>query len=194
LFSITQRQTNTTTNFILTDVSAYTERYNKFSVTEGTTFNVDSGEFLYRVYAQTSPSNLDPTLADELVEARNAKSEPNVAASDVFYTPSLMEKDLRYIVQFEEGDLTTQDDLLLTTQGSFATIDFITQSGDILLTQSGEILQGRIYDFYEVYNIGYKVSTNINRFINYIDTNKVNQVSISQKTYNPSITEKIYGN
>jgi len=98
------------------------------------------------------------------------------------------------IVQFEEGDLTTQDDLLLTTQGSFATIDFITQSGDILLTQSGEILQGRIYDFDEVYNIGYKVSTNINRFINYIDTNKVNQVSISQKTYNPSITEKIYGN
>jgi hypothetical protein len=98
------------------------------------------------------------------------------------------------IVQFEEGDLTTQDDLLLTTEGSFATIDFITQSGDILLTQNGDILQGRIYDLDEVYNFGYKVSTNINRFVNYIDTNKVKQVSISQKTYNPSIIEKIYGN
>ena len=31
-------------------------------------------------------------------------------------------------------------------------------------------------------------------YLEYIDTNKVNQVSISQKTYNPSITEKIYGN
>jgi hypothetical protein len=68
LFSITHRLTNTTTNFILTDISAYVDRYNKFSVTEGTTFSVDSGEFLYRVYAQTSPSNLDPNLADELVE------------------------------------------------------------------------------------------------------------------------------
>jgi hypothetical protein len=104
-----------------------------------------------------------------------------------------MEK-IYVISQFEEGDLITQDGFLLTTEGSFATIDLITQSGDFLLTQSGDILGGRIYDFDEVYNIGYKVSTNINRFINYIDTNKVNQVSISQKTYNPSITEKIYGN
>jgi hypothetical protein len=87
LFSITHRLTNTTTNFILTDISAYVDRYNKFSVTEGTTFSVDSGEFLYRVYAQTSPSNLDPNLADELVEQGILKVN-NIAASDVFYTPS----------------------------------------------------------------------------------------------------------
>jgi hypothetical protein len=68
LFSITQRQSNTTTNFILTDISAFTERYNKFNVTEGTTFDVDAGEFLYTVYAQTSTTNIDPNLADELVE------------------------------------------------------------------------------------------------------------------------------
>ena len=98
------------------------------------------------------------------------------------------------IVQFEEGDLTTQDDLLLTTQGSFATIDFITQSGDILLTQSGDILGGRIYDDTDVQNIGYRTLTNVDRFVNYIDNNKINQVSISSKLYNPSITEKIYGN
>ena len=87
MFSITHRLTNTTTNFILTDISAYVDRYNKFSVTEGTTFSVDSGEFLYRVYAQTSPSNLDPNLADELVEQGILKVN-NIAASDVFYTPS----------------------------------------------------------------------------------------------------------
>jgi hypothetical protein len=71
----------------LTDISAYVDRYNKFSVTEGTTFSVDSGEFLYRVYAQTSPSNLDPNLSDELVEQGILKVN-NIAASDVFYTPS----------------------------------------------------------------------------------------------------------
>ena len=87
LFSITHRLTNTTTNFILTDVSAYTERYNKFSVIEGTTFDVDSGEFLYRVYAQSSPTNLDPSLADELVEEGILKVNP-ISASDVFYTPN----------------------------------------------------------------------------------------------------------
>ena len=98
------------------------------------------------------------------------------------------------ISQFEEGDLITQDGLLITTQGSFATIDLITQSGDLLLTQSGDILQGRIYDSNDVYNLGYKTLTNIDRFVNYVDNNKINKVSISSKLYNPSITEKIYGN
>jgi hypothetical protein len=103
--------------------------------------------------------------------------------------------DKIYVIsQFEEGDLITQDGFLLTTEGSFATIDLITQSGDFLLTQSGDILGGRVYDDTDVQNIAYRTLTNVNRFINYIDTNKVNQVSISQKTYNPSITEKIYGN
>lgn len=87
LFSITQRQTNTTTNFIVADVSAYTDRYNKFSVTEGSTFEVYSGEFMYKVYAQTSPTNLDPSLADELVEEGILKVNP-ISASDVFYTPN----------------------------------------------------------------------------------------------------------
>lgn len=91
LFSITQRQTNNTTNFIATDVSAYTERYNKFSVTEGSTFSVDSGEFLYRVYAQTSPTNTDPDDADELVEQGLLKVNPLVTVKTQ-YTPTLNEK------------------------------------------------------------------------------------------------------
>ena len=87
LFSITNRQTNTTTNFIVADVSEYTDRYNKFNVTEGSTFEVYTGEYMYKVYAQTSPSNLDPSLADELVEEGILKVNP-LSASDVFYTPS----------------------------------------------------------------------------------------------------------
>ena len=91
LFSITQRQTNNTTNFIASDVSAYTERYNKFSVTEGTTFDVDSGEFMYRVYAQTSPTNTNPDDADELVEQGMLKVNP-IATVKTQYTPTLNKK------------------------------------------------------------------------------------------------------
>jgi len=91
LFSITQRQSNKTTNFILTDISAYKERYNKFNVTEGTTFVVDAGEFLYKVYAQTSNSNLDPSLANELVEEGLLKVN-EVPGAITTHIPNLIEK------------------------------------------------------------------------------------------------------
>jgi hypothetical protein len=90
LFSITQRQSNKTTNFILTDISAFTERYNKFNVTEGTTFLVDAGEFFYKIYAQTSPTNLNPSLANELVEEGLLKVDFEVERTE--YTVDLTEK------------------------------------------------------------------------------------------------------
>jgi len=91
LFSFTHRLTNTTTNKILTDSSSYTERYNKFSVTEGTTFTLDAGEYLYKVYAQTSPSNTNPALANELVEQGLLKVNI-VYSNPEEYTPTLTEK------------------------------------------------------------------------------------------------------
>lgn len=91
LFSFTHRLTNTITNKILTDSSSYTERYNKFSVTEGTTFTLDAGEYLYKVYAQTSPSNTDPALANELVEQGLLKVNI-VYSNPEEYTPTLTEK------------------------------------------------------------------------------------------------------
>jgi hypothetical protein len=87
LFSITHRLTNTTTNFIVADVSNYKERYNKFSVSEGTTFDVDTGEFLYRVFAQISTTNLNPDLANELVEQGILKVN-NLESPTVYYTPN----------------------------------------------------------------------------------------------------------
>jgi hypothetical protein len=68
LFNLTNRVTEVETNVILTDISAYTERYNKFAVVEGTTFTADAGEYEYKIYAQTSSVNLNPLLANELVE------------------------------------------------------------------------------------------------------------------------------
>lgn len=68
LFSFKNRVTELETNVLLTDISAYIDRYNKFAVTEGTTFDLDCGEYNYFVYAQTSAVNTNPLLADELVE------------------------------------------------------------------------------------------------------------------------------
>ena len=90
LFSLTNRTTNTEYNFILTDVSAYTERYNKFQFIEGTDADLYTGEYEYKVYAQTSDSNLDPSLADELVEQGILKC--NDSSTFNTYTPSLTEK------------------------------------------------------------------------------------------------------
>jgi hypothetical protein len=84
LFSLTHRLTNHTTDFIVADISQFKDRYNEFSVTEGTTFDVDSGEFMYKVYAQVSTTNLDPSLADELVEEGLLKVNPIVLV-DVYY-------------------------------------------------------------------------------------------------------------
>ena len=86
LFSVTHRQTMKEYNFLLTDVSAFKERYNKFSINENT-YNFFEGEYMYEVYAQTSSTNLDPTLANESVEEGILKVQL-VESEEVFYTPS----------------------------------------------------------------------------------------------------------
>jgi hypothetical protein len=68
LFSFKHRVTELETNKLLTDISAFKDRYNKFAVTEGSTFTLDCGEYNYFVYAQTSSVNTNPLLANELVE------------------------------------------------------------------------------------------------------------------------------
>jgi len=87
LFSFTHRLTYTKTNVLLTDISSYPERYNKFTVIEGTTFDIYSGEYDYKVYAQTSDTNTDPDSANELVEEGVLKVNES-EQPEVFYTPS----------------------------------------------------------------------------------------------------------
>lgn len=86
LFSVTHRQTMRVYNFILTDVSTFKERYNKFSIDE-TDYNFYEGEYMYEVYAQTSSTNLDPSLANELVEEGILKVQL-VVSPETFYTPN----------------------------------------------------------------------------------------------------------
>lgn len=86
LFSVTHRQTMRVYNFILTDVSTFKDRYNKFSIDE-TDYNFYEGEYMYEVYAQTSSTNLDPSLTNELVEEGILKVQL-VVSPETFYTPN----------------------------------------------------------------------------------------------------------
>lgn len=86
LFSVTHRQTMKVYNFILTDVSTFKDRYNKFSIDESD-YNFYEGEYMYEVYAQTSSTNLNPSLANELVEEGILKVQL-VVSPETFYTPN----------------------------------------------------------------------------------------------------------
>ena len=75
LFSFTNDITKEETNFIAPDISAHTERYNEFIITEtsgttnyssGTIELLPTGTWTYRIFEQTSSSNLDPRLCDNL--------------------------------------------------------------------------------------------------------------------------------
>ena len=89
LFSMKCRQTDAVKNFILTDVSTQTERYNKFLFDEGATDakTLEVGEHEYKIYAQISSNNLNPTLADELVETGILKVIP-LLNEELFYQVS----------------------------------------------------------------------------------------------------------
>jgi hypothetical protein len=86
LFSITHRQTEKQYNFILADISSFKERYNKFVINE-LTYGFFEGEYNYVIYAQTSVSNLIPSLANEIVEEGLLKVQLS-SEDEVFYTPS----------------------------------------------------------------------------------------------------------
>lgn len=117
LFSLTHRLSNVQYNFILTDTSAYIERYNEFAITEGTTVTLDAGEYQYEIYAQTSPSNTNPALANELVEQGIVKVDFDVTRTQ--YTVTLNEK----IYEIEAPETIAY--LLL-------------ENGDFLLLESGD--------------------------------------------------------
>ena len=76
LFEITNDLAKSISYCISNDTSAYTERYNEFSITETSTPIALNGEvslslsgfYKYKIYAQNSSTNLDPSLSDELVE------------------------------------------------------------------------------------------------------------------------------
>jgi hypothetical protein len=115
LFSLKHRLTAVEYNFLLTDISSYKERYNEFAITEGATVTLDAGEYLYRIYAQTSSNNTNPELANELVEEGLVKVDFDVTRSE--YTVELNEKiyeieapeTIAYLL-LESGDFLLQED------------------------------------------------------------------------------------
>lgn len=73
LFSFYSRAEKTTVYCIQQDTSPHTNRYNVFSITESDTptatdgeVSLDAGEFEYKIYANSSSSNLDPSGLTEL--------------------------------------------------------------------------------------------------------------------------------
>ena len=106
LFSMKCRQTDAVKNFILTDVSTQTERYNKFLFDEGVTDakTLEVGEHEYRIYAQISSNNLNPSLADELVETGILKVIP-LLNNELFYQVSWARK---YTQRSEIWELNTR--------------------------------------------------------------------------------------
>lgn len=120
LFAFTHRVTNELTTVILTDISTQKERYNKFAVIEGSTFNLDAGEFEYVIYAQTSSTNLAPALADEEVESGVLKVEFDVTRTS--YEVTLNEK-------IYEIETPTQILLMLLENGGF----LLQENGDKII-------------------------------------------------------------
>jgi hypothetical protein len=72
LFHFKQRTSNDVVAFVLlnaADLSAYKDRYNKFSINGVTHFASElAGEWEYRIYEQTSTTNLLPLLSAGLLE------------------------------------------------------------------------------------------------------------------------------
>jgi hypothetical protein len=65
LFIFENRSTNTDIKFVKlnnTDISAYKERYNEFTIVVNSFFNTAlNGQYTYTIYEQDSTSNLNPT-------------------------------------------------------------------------------------------------------------------------------------
>ncbi len=76
LFEVTNDSSNEVKCFICQDISPNPVRYNEFNFIENATEDLLNGTFeltlsgfyTYNVYEQTSTTNLDPTLATNLVE------------------------------------------------------------------------------------------------------------------------------
>jgi hypothetical protein len=80
VFSFNHRQTDAIVTVTLTDVSAYTERYNKFAFIEGTTATLLEGEHGYSV----------ATSGGTICETGILKVQKTFSETE--YTPTLNEK------------------------------------------------------------------------------------------------------
>lgn len=92
LFEVINDTTNDVKCFLCTDISANKLRYNEFIITEnvnedllnGTVSLFLSGYYKYSIYEQSSSTNLDPTLATNLVEVGKLRVVANETNIDTY--------------------------------------------------------------------------------------------------------------
>ena len=69
LLSLNNREDRSITyNVLVTDISSFPTRYNEFLITTATSGNWEKGEYEYTIYAQSSSSNTNPSLANQVAE------------------------------------------------------------------------------------------------------------------------------
>ncbi|OHB99871.1 MAG: hypothetical protein A2Z57_11140 [Planctomycetes bacterium RIFCSPHIGHO2_12_39_6] len=102
LVRVEGRSSSIVKRFILpSDQSSYTDRYNKFTITESTTeiltsgtITLTSGDYDYRVYEQSSSTNLDELEAT--VKTPIEYGLLKVLGTDNTYNAPLDEKEYKY--------------------------------------------------------------------------------------------------
>ena len=73
LFEFIEEQTGDKLYCILTNISNGIPKYDEFDLTDGVDVTFPyAGFYTYKIYQQTSPSNLDPALSQGLVEEGRA--------------------------------------------------------------------------------------------------------------------------
>lgn len=83
LFEFRNDVTMSSVYFIGADISTHTDRFNEFTFIEGTTATLSpTGQWTYRIFQQTSASNLNPDLTQGLLEIGLLKV---VGTADVYY-------------------------------------------------------------------------------------------------------------
>lgn len=96
LFVFSDDQTNITSACIAADISNFKERYNQFIITETDTPTPTNGEvtlsnsgfYHYTIYQQHSSTNLDPALAEGILEIGKAKVQANPITTPQFSIPT----------------------------------------------------------------------------------------------------------
>ena len=95
LFVFTHDETKSQTACIAPDSSSYIERYNKFFIEENAApdnLNAEitlgtPSEYTYCIYEQSSSTNLDPALAENLLETGKARVIADITAPAEFSIP-----------------------------------------------------------------------------------------------------------
>lgn len=69
LMTVTGKSGQAIVKWLMTDISAYPERFNKFQFTEGVTATIPfKGDYIYKVYQKAAANTIIPTDPNDLIE------------------------------------------------------------------------------------------------------------------------------